>query len=51
MFLAINLYTRFFEHFWDRLSLGVFFLVGGALAMAFGFACERWGRMDGGQQP
>jgi hypothetical protein len=44
VFLAINLYTRFFEHFWDRLSLGVFFLVCGAMAMAFGFACERWGR-------
>lgn len=50
VFLAINLYTRFFEHFWERLSLGSLFLIGGALAMAFGFACERWGRMDGGQQ-
>jgi len=44
VFLAINLYTRFFEHFWDRLSAGVFFLLAGALAMALGFACERWGR-------
>ncbi|HCB14292.1 MAG TPA: DUF2157 domain-containing protein [Gammaproteobacteria bacterium] len=44
VFLAIDLYTRFFEHFWDRLSAGVFFLLGGALAMALGFACERWGR-------
>ncbi len=43
VFLAINLHTRFFEHFWDRLSLGTLFLVGGALAMLFGFACERWG--------
>lgn len=51
VFLAINLYTRFFEHFWDRLSLGVFFLVGGALAMALGFACERWGRTAGELQP
>ena len=42
VFLAIDLYTRFFEHFWDRLSLGMFFLLGGALAMAFGHACERW---------
>ena len=51
VFLAINLYTRFFEHFWERLSLGSLFLIGGALAMAFGFACERWGRMDGAQRP
>lgn len=50
VFLAINLYTRFFEHFWDRLSLGAFFLIGGAVAMAFGFACERWGWTAGGRQ-
>lgn len=41
VFLAINLYTRFFEHFWDRLSAGTFFLLGGALALAFGYVCER----------
>ncbi|MCP5196318.1 MAG: hypothetical protein H6974_05985 [Gammaproteobacteria bacterium] len=46
VFLAIDLYTRFFEHFWDRWSAGVFFLLGGALAMVFGFACERWGRIS-----
>ena len=43
VFLAIDLYTRFFEHFWDQLSAGTFFLLGGALAMIFGYACERWG--------
>lgn len=42
VFLAINLYTRYFEHFWDRLSLGLFFLLGGALALALGYAGERW---------
>lgn len=41
VFLAINLYTRFFEHFWDRLSAGTFFLLGGALAMILGYAFER----------
>ncbi|MCB1822037.1 MAG: hypothetical protein KDI73_10720 [Candidatus Competibacteraceae bacterium] len=46
VFLAIDLYTRFFEHFWDRLSAGVFFLLAGALAMVFGFACERWGHIS-----
>ena len=41
VFLAIDLYTRFFEHFWDRLSAGAFFLVAGALAMALGYGFER----------
>lgn len=41
VFLAINLYTRYFEHFWDQLSLGVFFLLAGALAMVFGYLFER----------
>jgi hypothetical protein len=51
VFLAIDLYTRFFEHFWDRLSAGFFFLLAGALAMIFGFACERWGRISPERQP
>jgi hypothetical protein len=42
VFFSINLYTRYFEHFWNQLSLAAFFLIGGALAMAFGYACERW---------
>ena len=42
VFLAINLYTRYFEHFWDRLSLGLYFLVGGILALAVGLGLERW---------
>ncbi|MEZ5580198.1 MAG: hypothetical protein R3F40_12755 [Candidatus Competibacteraceae bacterium] len=45
VFLAIDLYTRYYERFWDSLSLGLFFLLGGALAMAFGFACERWSQI------
>ena len=40
VFLAIDLYTRYFERFWDQLSLGSFFLIGGALAMLIGYACE-----------
>ncbi len=43
VFLAIDLYTRFFEHFWDRLSLGICLLVGGAVAMALGYGFERQG--------
>lgn len=45
VFLAINLYTRYFEHFWDQLPLGVFLLVGGALAMALGYLFERWSQL------
>lgn len=41
VFLAIDLYTRFFEHFWDRLSAGTFFLIAGALAMVLGYGFER----------
>jgi uncharacterized membrane protein len=51
VFLAINLYTRFFEHFWDRLSLGMFFLLGGALAMVLGYVCERWGQAASVERP
>lgn len=44
VFLSINLYTRFFEHFWDRLSAGVSLTLGGAVAMAIGVLCERLAR-------
>jgi len=41
VFLSIDLYTRFFEHFWDRLSAGTFFLIAGSLAMLLGYGFER----------
>ena len=34
LFLLINLYTRYFEYFWDTMNKGIFFLV---LAVTFGF--------------
>ncbi len=34
LFLLINLYTRYFEYFWDAMNKGIFFLV---LAITFGF--------------
>ena len=49
VFLAIDLYTRFFEHFWDRLSAGTFFLIAGALAMVLGYGFER--QAHGERQP
>ena len=33
LFLIINLYTRYFEYFWDSMNKGIFFLV---LAVTFG---------------
>lgn len=43
VFLSIDLYTRFWEHFWDRLSLGTFMLAGGLAAVLAGFLIERRG--------
>ncbi len=40
VFLSINIYTRMFEHFWDDISKGAFFLIAGGLAMAAGIAFE-----------
>jgi hypothetical protein len=41
---GVNLFTRYFERFWDSLELGLFLLVGGALLFAFGFGCEQLAR-------
>lgn len=38
LFLLINLYTRYFEYFWDAMNKGIFFLV---LAVTFGLL-GRW---------
>ena len=37
---AVNLFTRYYETFWNRMSLGVFFFLGGLGLFAAGFACE-----------
>ncbi len=43
---ALNVYTRYYDTFWNLLDTGVFFLLGGAALFAAGFACEtilrRW---------
>ncbi|QSN63517.1 hypothetical protein [Caballeronia sp. M1242] len=41
VFLSIDLYTRFFEHFWGRLSLGLFLLIAGLSAVVLGWLFER----------
>ncbi len=37
---AINVYTRYYETFWNRMHTGVFFLLGGVSLFAAGLACE-----------
>ncbi|MCL2345297.1 MAG: hypothetical protein FWC58_05550 [Desulfobulbus sp.] len=41
VFLGIDLYTRFFEQFWDRLSLGLFLTLAGLIGMAAGWLFEK----------
>jgi hypothetical protein len=41
VFLSINMYTRFFETFWDKLSAGLIFLASGVAAFAFGYLFEK----------
>jgi hypothetical protein len=43
---ALDLFTRYYEHFWDRLSLGAFLAVGGAVLLAFGLAFEQLTRAE-----
>lgn len=38
--LAVNLYTRFFERFWDSLDAGLFFLLGGGILFAVAAGLE-----------
>ena len=48
---AIDLFTRYFEHFWDRMSLGAFLALGGAVLLALGLAFERVARPREGATP
>lgn len=41
VFLGIDMYTRFYEFFWDSLSRAAFFSLAGLLAMGLGYAFER----------
>jgi uncharacterized membrane protein len=44
VFLAVNLYTRFYEYFWDAMPKSLFFIVGGATLMLGGVWVERMRR-------
>ena len=37
---AVNLYTRYFERFWEHTPLGMFFIGGGLSLFAAGLGCE-----------
>jgi len=41
VFLGINLYTRFYEHFWDSMSKAVFFTLAGVVALALAYVFEK----------
>jgi hypothetical protein len=41
VFLGIDLYTRFFEQFWDRLSMGLFLLMAGLSGVLLGWLFEK----------
>jgi len=44
VFFAINLYTRFYEYFWDAMPKSLFFIVGGAALILGGIWVERFRR-------
>lgn len=44
VFLAINLYTRMFESFWNEMSKGTFLLLAGGIALVIGVFFERRAR-------
>lgn len=41
VFFAVNLYTRFYEYFWDAMPKSLFFIVGGAALILGGMWVER----------
>lgn len=44
VFFALNLYTRFYEYFWDAMPKSLFFIVGGATLILGGIWVERFRR-------
>jgi uncharacterized membrane protein len=41
VFFAVNVYTRFYEYFWDAMPKSLFFIIGGATLIAGGIWVER----------
>lgn len=44
VFFALNLYTRFYEYFWDAMPKSLFFIIGGAILIGGGVWTERMRR-------
>jgi uncharacterized membrane protein len=44
VFFAVNLYTRFYEYFWDAMPKSLFFIIGGAALILGGVWVERMRR-------
>lgn len=44
VFFALNVYTRFYEYFWDAMPKSLFFIIGGATLIAGGIWVERMRR-------
>lgn len=44
VFFAVNLYTRFYEYFWDAMPKSLFFIIGGAALILGGIWVERMRR-------
>jgi uncharacterized membrane protein len=40
-FVGIHLFTRYYEHFWNSLDKGLFFLIGGLVLFGIGMSLER----------
>ncbi|MGM0472240.1 MAG: hypothetical protein ACQEQI_08175 [Bacillota bacterium] len=40
-FLILNLYTRYFEYFWDKMYKSLFFIILGGISVFIGLYCER----------
>lgn len=50
-FIAIHLFTRYFETFWDKFDKGLFFLIGGGLLLGAGLLLERMYRSSAVMEP
>ena len=48
---AIDLFTRYFENLWDKMSLGAFLALGGLVLLGLGLAFERVARPREGAAP
>lgn len=46
-FIGINLFTRYFESFWNEIDKYLFFIIGGSVLMIIGILLELWQKKGG----